>query len=42
MYWKSAHRNFCKKSGVSYGRDFPDKSKRPQIHECGITAGVCF
>lgn len=28
--------------GVSYGRDFPDKSKRPQIHECGITAGVCF
>lgn len=27
---------------VSYGRDFPDKSKRPQIHECGLSAGVCF
>ncbi len=27
---------------ASYGRDFPDKSKYPQIHECGITAGVCF
>lgn len=27
---------------ASYGRDFPDKSKRPQIHKSGITAGICF
>lgn len=27
---------------ASYGRDFPDKSKRPQIHQSGITAGMCF
>lgn len=28
--------------GTSYGRDFPDKKKCPQIHECGISAGFCF
>ena len=28
--------------GVSYGRDFPDDSKLPQIHECGVHVGVCF
>ena len=27
---------------AGYGRDFPDKGKRPQIHEGGITAGMCF
>ncbi|GEM_PF-1347849 len=27
---------------ASYGRDFPDKSKCPQIHECGVAIGVCF
>ena len=28
--------------GVSYARDFPDKSKTPSIHECGVHLGVCF
>ena len=27
---------------ASYGRDFPDKSKCPQIHESGLTVGMCF
>ena len=27
---------------ASYGRDFPDKKKCPQIHECGLSAGFCF
>ena len=28
--------------GVNYSRDFPDKSKKPHIHESGVTAGMCF
>lgn len=28
--------------GVNYSRDFPDKSKKPHIHESGVTVGMCF
>lgn len=28
--------------GISYGRDFPDDSKDPSIHECGVHLGVSF
>ena len=28
--------------GVSYGRDFPDDSKLPQLHECSVHVGYSF
>ena len=28
--------------GVTYGRDFHDKSKLPRVHECSVAFGCCF
>lgn len=28
--------------GISYGRDFPDKSKLPDLHECSVHVGFGF
>ena len=28
--------------GISYARDFPDKTKFPQVHECSVHIGYCF
>lgn len=27
---------------ATYGRDYPDENKLPQVHECGISFGTCF
>ncbi len=29
-------------TGVSYGRDFPDDSKLPEMRECSVHVGYCF
>lgn len=28
--------------GISYARDFPDETKNPHIHECGVHLGYSF
>lgn len=42
--WQAGLRYYINKvyMGISYARDFPDKSKNPSVHECSVHVGYCF
>jgi hypothetical protein len=42
--WQTGLRFYINKvyTGISYARDFPDKTKNPQVRECSVHIGYCF